>query len=174
MTTWVKQGATKETARAALSKKHLCWESHVHNSVYCFRGIWLKTVLQWELKGQKPISLTLLTVLQKSGCAVGEVESYGYGLGLAKSSQRHQQAVSPKSSKARKDKQINRWQSVMFDTSYEKIVSSICSCGYYSVLSCLWINTLCALCNSLHYAKVKLHSLQWTAYRHCLNCLSPI
>lgn len=52
-------------------------------------------------------SLTLLQV-QGSVCAVGEVDSCGYGLGLAKYSQRHQQAVSPKPSKARKDKRISR------------------------------------------------------------------
>lgn len=52
-------------------------------------------------------SLTLLQV-QGSVCAVGEVETCGYGLGLAKSSQRHQRAVSPKPSKAKKDKQISR------------------------------------------------------------------
>ncbi len=51
-----------------------------------------------------------LTVLQVQGSvgAVGEVESYGYGLGSAKSSQKHQQTVSLKPSKARKDKQISR------------------------------------------------------------------
>ncbi|RXN17344.1 kinesin KIF9 [Labeo rohita] len=46
-------------------------------------------------------------VVQGSVCAVGEVESCGYGLGLANSSQRHQRGVSPKPSKARKDKQIS-------------------------------------------------------------------
>ncbi|KAI2662511.1 Kinesin-like protein KIF9 [Labeo rohita] len=45
--------------------------------------------------------------VQGSVCAVGEVESCGYGLGLANSSQRHQRGVSPKPSKARKDKQIS-------------------------------------------------------------------
>ncbi|XP_067294610.1 kinesin-like protein KIF9 isoform X2 [Pseudorasbora parva] len=46
--------------------------------------------------------------VQGTVCTVGEVESCGYGLGLAKSSQRHQPAVSPKPSKARKDKQSSR------------------------------------------------------------------
>lgn len=46
--------------------------------------------------------------VQGSVGAVGEVESYGYGLGSAKSSQKHQQTVSLKPSKARKDKQISR------------------------------------------------------------------
>ncbi|XP_056317917.1 kinesin-like protein KIF9 [Danio aesculapii] len=57
---------------------------------------------------EKAMNTTPSTVSEKSGGAVGEVDSFGYGLGLAKSSQRHQQAVSPKSNKARKDKQINR------------------------------------------------------------------
>lgn len=52
-------------------------------------------------------SLTLLQV-QGSVCAVGEVDSCGYGLGLAKASQKHRRAVSPTPSKARKDKQISR------------------------------------------------------------------
>uniref|UniRef100_A0A8C2D9D3 Kinesin-like protein n=1 Tax=Cyprinus carpio TaxID=7962 RepID=A0A8C2D9D3_CYPCA len=56
----------------------------------------------------KLMSRASLTVLQVQGSvgAVGEVESCGYGLGLAKSSQKHQRNVSPKPSKARKDKQI--------------------------------------------------------------------
>uniref|UniRef100_A0A8C1VKZ8 Kinesin-like protein n=1 Tax=Cyprinus carpio TaxID=7962 RepID=A0A8C1VKZ8_CYPCA len=56
----------------------------------------------------KLISRASLTVLHVQGSvgAVGEVESCGYGLGLAKSSQKHQRNASPKPSKARKDKQI--------------------------------------------------------------------
>ncbi|KAK2913990.1 hypothetical protein QQF64_030187 [Cirrhinus molitorella] len=46
--------------------------------------------------------------VQGSVVAVGQVESCGHGLGLANSSQRHQRTVSPKPSKARKDKQISR------------------------------------------------------------------
>uniref|UniRef100_A0A8C1EY11 Kinesin-like protein n=1 Tax=Cyprinus carpio carpio TaxID=630221 RepID=A0A8C1EY11_CYPCA len=49
----------------------------------------------------KLMSRASLTVLQVQGSvgAVGEVESCGYGLGLAKSSQKHQRNVSPKPSK---------------------------------------------------------------------------
>uniref|UniRef100_A0A671MBB8 Kinesin-like protein n=1 Tax=Sinocyclocheilus anshuiensis TaxID=1608454 RepID=A0A671MBB8_9TELE len=57
---------------------------------------------------EKAMNTTPSTVAEGSVGAVGEVESCGYGLGLAKSSQKHQQTVSPKSSKARKDKQISR------------------------------------------------------------------
>ncbi|XP_051755216.1 kinesin-like protein KIF9 [Ctenopharyngodon idella] len=59
---------------------------------------------------EKAMNTTPSTVAEVQGsvCAVGEVDSCGYGLGLAKYSQRHQQAVSPKPSKARKDKRISR------------------------------------------------------------------
>ncbi|XP_056104394.1 kinesin-like protein KIF9 isoform X3 [Rhinichthys klamathensis goyatoka] len=59
---------------------------------------------------EKAMNTTPFTVAEAQGsiCAVGKVESCGYGLGLAKSSQRHQREVSPKPSKARKDKQISR------------------------------------------------------------------
>uniref|UniRef100_A0A8C1EPR0 Kinesin family member 9 n=1 Tax=Cyprinus carpio carpio TaxID=630221 RepID=A0A8C1EPR0_CYPCA len=55
---------------------------------------------------EKAMNTTPSTVAEGSVGAVGEVESCGYGLGLAKSSQKHQRNVSPKPSKARKDKQI--------------------------------------------------------------------
>uniref|UniRef100_A0A673GTX4 Kinesin motor domain-containing protein n=1 Tax=Sinocyclocheilus rhinocerous TaxID=307959 RepID=A0A673GTX4_9TELE len=57
---------------------------------------------------EKAMNTTPSTVAEGSVGAVGEVESCGYGLGLAKSSQKHQRTVSPKPSKARKDKQISR------------------------------------------------------------------
>ncbi|XP_042584007.1 kinesin-like protein KIF9 isoform X2 [Cyprinus carpio] len=57
---------------------------------------------------EKAMNTTPSTVAEGSVGAVGEVESCGYGLGLAKSSQKHQRNVSPKPSKARKDKQISR------------------------------------------------------------------
>uniref|UniRef100_A0A8C1VMK7 Kinesin family member 9 n=1 Tax=Cyprinus carpio TaxID=7962 RepID=A0A8C1VMK7_CYPCA len=55
---------------------------------------------------EKAMNTTPSTVAEGSVGAVGEVESCGYGLGLAKSSQKHQRNASPKPSKARKDKQI--------------------------------------------------------------------
>uniref|UniRef100_A0A8C2D1T0 Kinesin family member 9 n=1 Tax=Cyprinus carpio TaxID=7962 RepID=A0A8C2D1T0_CYPCA len=55
---------------------------------------------------EKAMNTTPSAVAEGSVGAVGEVESCGYGLGLAKSSQKHQRNVSPKPSKARKDKQI--------------------------------------------------------------------
>ncbi|XDV18035.1 hypothetical protein PO909_023819 [Leuciscus waleckii] len=59
---------------------------------------------------EKAMNSPPFTVAEAQGsvCAVGKVESCGYGLGLAKSSQRHQREVSPKPSKARQDKQISR------------------------------------------------------------------
>lgn len=59
---------------------------------------------------EKAMNTTPSTVAEVQGSvgAVGEVESCGYGLGLAKSSQKHQRNASPKPSKARKDKQISR------------------------------------------------------------------
>ncbi|XP_043101277.1 kinesin-like protein KIF9 isoform X2 [Puntigrus tetrazona] len=59
---------------------------------------------------EKAMNTTPSTVSEVQGSvdAVGELESYGYGLGLAKSSQKHQRTESPKPSKARKDKHISR------------------------------------------------------------------
>ncbi|KAK7170235.1 hypothetical protein R3I94_000470 [Phoxinus phoxinus] len=70
---------------------------------------------------EKAMNTTPFTVAEVQGsvCAVGKVESSGYGLGLAKSSQRHQREVSPKPSKARKDKQISRKEGALSQSPVE-------------------------------------------------------
>ncbi|XP_039544497.1 kinesin-like protein KIF9 isoform X2 [Pimephales promelas] len=59
---------------------------------------------------EKAMNTTPFTVAEalESVCAVGKVESFGYGLGLAEPSRRHRREASPKPSKGRKDKQISR------------------------------------------------------------------
>ncbi|XP_051998547.1 kinesin-like protein KIF9 isoform X2 [Xyrauchen texanus] len=54
---------------------------------------------------EKAMNTTQSSVAEGSVNAVGEVESSGYGLGVADTSQRHLRDASPKQSKARKDKQ---------------------------------------------------------------------
>ncbi|XP_026123608.1 kinesin-like protein KIF9 isoform X2 [Carassius auratus] len=64
---------------------------------------------------------SIVAEVQGSVGAVGEVDSCGYGLGLAKSSQKHQRTVSPKPSKARKDKQISRKEGAASQPPVENI-----------------------------------------------------